>query len=726
MNYLKALGVLRLVSEQDPAARGKWEAGCFVLQSKYLADTLARFFRDDYAPSPILAPWGARSGFYPGNSEKGAREALNKITSQKHARFTRFNQGAADVRRLLARFNISEKAKEKEKLKLLTDCRSGLDDEMLSWLDSCYILTAHERKFPPLFGTGGNEGSGSFVSGFAQRVGLCLVDRAYDAALDAALFATPNKNTTTPLTPGHFSPSASGGPNGGQGIEAKPGTNPWDYLLAVEGACLWASGVMRRFGQAGSSIAAFPFTVEVSGIGAGSLANKDARRPKAAKREIAEIWLPTWERPMNVHELSALLAEGRATIGKRLAATGLDFARAASSLGVDRGISAFYRTAFLMRNGQSFMAISLGRFNVRVRQRTDLLRELDRWLGRYRLACTDKSPQRFNRALRRIESAIFEFCRHDGTEFFRTIVAAVGRGERELATGESFRTSPSTGRLMVPPLQRLSTDWIDAANDGTPEFDVALSLAGIFDRSRALAPIRANLEPVISKGERIEWVKNSPSTVWSGGSLYENLSKVLARRVLEAERANCEALPIESVACCSLPVLARFLAGELDEQRIEELLWGLAPIERGSWPRIRAACSDMVPVLPRPYALLKLLFLPLGRHRYSHPDLPSALERLAQMPREPAILPLVRANRIGEACLIATRRLRAAGFEPRPFPRLGDSSLDRAWLEAIPSHLPSERLAAALLIPVSNSTISHLAHLCLRTPKTTKLETHEY
>ena len=64
ISYLKALGVLRLVAEDgdhgDPHARGAWENGAFVLYSKLSRKELIDFFLNHYAPSPILAPWGAR------------------------------------------------------------------------------------------------------------------------------------------------------------------------------------------------------------------------------------------------------------------------------------------------------------------------------------------------------------------------------------------------------------------------------------------------------------------------------------------------------------------------------------------------------------------------------------------------------------------------------------------------------------------------------------------
>ena len=76
-SYLKALGVLRLVSSPanhvsgqaaDPHARGWWENECFHLRTTLDRDALLGFFLHDYAPSPIIAPWNGRAGFLEGDA----------------------------------------------------------------------------------------------------------------------------------------------------------------------------------------------------------------------------------------------------------------------------------------------------------------------------------------------------------------------------------------------------------------------------------------------------------------------------------------------------------------------------------------------------------------------------------------------------------------------------------------------------------------------------------
>ena len=57
----------------------------------------------------------------------------------------------------------------------------------------------------------------------------------------------------------------------------------------------------------------------------------------------AEMWLPLWETPAGYGEIRELFGEGRATVGRRPAKDGLDFARAVAALGIDRGIKEQHR-----------------------------------------------------------------------------------------------------------------------------------------------------------------------------------------------------------------------------------------------------------------------------------------------------------------------------------------------------------------------------------------------
>jgi CRISPR-associated protein Csx17 len=98
--YLKALSVLRLVSEQeDREARGRWTNECFVLESTLDRDGLLNFFLSKYSPTPVVAPWNGGSGFYP----KDRKVGVNAIEASGESRFDLYREAISIVRRILAR-----------------------------------------------------------------------------------------------------------------------------------------------------------------------------------------------------------------------------------------------------------------------------------------------------------------------------------------------------------------------------------------------------------------------------------------------------------------------------------------------------------------------------------------------------------------------------------------------------------------------------------------------
>ena len=63
-HYLKALGILRLVSEQvDADATGWWKNDTFWLRSSLDREGLVEFFLEKYSPTPIVVPWSGADFF---------------------------------------------------------------------------------------------------------------------------------------------------------------------------------------------------------------------------------------------------------------------------------------------------------------------------------------------------------------------------------------------------------------------------------------------------------------------------------------------------------------------------------------------------------------------------------------------------------------------------------------------------------------------------------------
>jgi CRISPR-associated protein Csx17 len=97
-NYLKALGILRLIVEQelDPEARGWWQDEQFYLLTKLTKQELEHFFLYHYAPTPLVSPWIKGS-----NLLKAYDKCLSQLESSTAKRFERFRMGIADAKRLL-------------------------------------------------------------------------------------------------------------------------------------------------------------------------------------------------------------------------------------------------------------------------------------------------------------------------------------------------------------------------------------------------------------------------------------------------------------------------------------------------------------------------------------------------------------------------------------------------------------------------------------------------
>ena len=83
-SYLKAVGILRILSEQkDPQAKGAWRGESFVVNTSLSLNEFNDFFCNEYAPTPIISPWNGGSGFYAGDAVDG----INSILSSEHDSF---------------------------------------------------------------------------------------------------------------------------------------------------------------------------------------------------------------------------------------------------------------------------------------------------------------------------------------------------------------------------------------------------------------------------------------------------------------------------------------------------------------------------------------------------------------------------------------------------------------------------------------------------------------
>jgi CRISPR-associated protein Csx17 len=103
-HYLKALGILRLVSEQkDSSARGAWRDDRFVLLTTLTREELERFFLEEYRPTAIVSPWNKGSGFF-----QKKDPALSPIEGSTNPRLLSFREGIAGARELIGPISAAD------------------------------------------------------------------------------------------------------------------------------------------------------------------------------------------------------------------------------------------------------------------------------------------------------------------------------------------------------------------------------------------------------------------------------------------------------------------------------------------------------------------------------------------------------------------------------------------------------------------------------------------
>src|SRR5690606_928537 len=138
----------------------------FVLATPLDRDGIEQFFLKEYAPTPIMAPWDGGSGFY----AKDNKDALRRIVQSDDHRLQDYRTSLAVAEAALAGYDRSASPKDEAKARLLTAIRSLLPDAALSWFDASVLLAGESPQYPPLLGTGGNDGRLDFTNNFMQRV----------------------------------------------------------------------------------------------------------------------------------------------------------------------------------------------------------------------------------------------------------------------------------------------------------------------------------------------------------------------------------------------------------------------------------------------------------------------------------------------------------------------------------------------------------------------------
>ncbi len=742
-SYLKALGILRLLSlgtnsvtgqAADANVRGWWEGTRFHLRTNLNREDLLEFFLYHYSPSPIIAPWNGGSGFY-GHKKDGIIKQLIE-SAEIDPRFKTYSDSVCIAQDILKELNLGEKPGNRDKAQLVQKLRGHLPASALPWLDASLVLSGEKLRFPPILGSGGNDGNLEFANNFMRHLfsdkgGLFQtsngVPRSCSAQLlENSLFGAPASRLAD-ASVGQFSPGGAGGPNAGIGFKGKSVINSWDYVFMLEGASTFASVASRKHRSNAHGMASFPFTVYASSAGWGGVECADEEEARA------EFWAPMWNRPTRFSEIEALFGEGRAVTQGQTARDGLDFARAISTLGISRGFSEFQRYGYFKRAGKSYYAVPIGRRCAKPSWGAELVSDIDRggWLRKVRKFGRDsKQATSIRYAVKNLEEALFELLApKPSNSAVSGALMAIGQLGLRLGTVQLIEREPVPA---PPPL--LSSEWVRKADDGSPEFRIAAALAGLgichqVSETRGdnqstpkvqefTPPMAAHLTNLTNsresnakfetrtffRGQDLRksrhWAENahSPTAVWGHGGLVSNMIAVIERRLVEVPSRGLIDKPFDGSCFAQLSDIVAFLGGEFDDERCSKLLSGMVWVKPTKFLRSRDGESRV----PFAYAALKPIF-----------TTNQMLIRLGIIPPETSVpIPpgLITRLRMGghsldgratnRAVLTAFGRARSSGMSSKFDPIHSGTGEQARTCNRFGAGIRPDRLAASLLIPI--------------------------
>ncbi|HLI39912.1 MAG TPA: type I-U CRISPR-associated protein Csx17 [Streptosporangiaceae bacterium] len=663
-SYLAGLGLIRLLGEQaDPAATACWTGDGLVVDTA--VPDLAGWLVREYVPTPVLSPWNSGSGF--GAKDKEPKRRLKDLVAHPSPRLgelrtaiTAAQQVVGDAR-AAGWIKPDGKGGEKvtDKARIVLEFRNRCPDALLSWIDATVVLTGDQPFFPPLLGTGGNDGRLDFSTNFHEQL-LQVLDenpkgrlRSLRWAQDALAGAETERLDEGAV--GQFDPAAAGGQGSSPFGSAASLVNPWAYVLLTEGALLFASGTARRYQHAAGRAAA-PFTVRFSPDGSDSGAAGEVSTSRG------EVWVPVWDRPYSIAEIRQLFGEARASWRGRPAQRAVDFYAATRTLGVARGISEFVRYGLQRRNGLAYVAVPLARVEVSSKPEVRLAARVEDWVARW-VRSADASSV-VGVAARRFDAAHLAYARDGGPRALAGMLAALTSLEQ--AAGRSGRMKERAPVRRTPAAQDFLAEFAKAE---CAELRVAVGIASCATRpgggtpARSMRQILLPIDPGGSPQQPGRWRDASLVTGFGLRSIQQVLADVLTWRSRTAADED-SAEPFRGVPTFrrGIPVpaadLHAFARGLLDEGELD--LWLRACLAL-DWRGVQWSWRHQ-PDMVIPVPLLGLL-QPLAHGLASADDAPNA----PKLALEPDWASRLTAGQVRAVHEEAVARLRQAGWQAVPF-----------------------------------------------------------
>ncbi len=575
-SYLKAIAILRLLSSRRGiSVRGAWRDGALELYGISRLD-LEIFFLDSYQPTPILNPWNSGAGFDGKSRLQTAGKTLDRVAAES-SRWPEYATALAVAREVIDEFENTTGGDLKRDILLRLRCRYS--DVALEWLDAAVLIGGTRLAFPTLLGTGGNDGHLDFSINFAKRA-LDVVSSKAIASRHVLLRDALDGTADAQLVKGIF---------GQYQLGAGDYINPWDYVLAIEGAIAFAGSVSRRFPE-GSDRPSIPFQFDAVAAGYASASDDEDTR--------GELWLPAWRGQATYEAVRKMLRGGRVDLVTdqrgvarseshlaNAAADSLAALEAAQTYGVASGIESFGRVVVAKRNGLSFGATYVGRVMVADRPEIAALsRDTRTWVHRAAKLGLGAAGQA---ALRTYNEGMIDYATDPKVSTLQQTIAALADLDNAVALSRGEHRP-------IPFLPAEIFDTLDAGLEtASPraqlEHRVARALTSIGARrrehrlrykiGRVTFEVRGD---VYDAQRRFTWKPDVRDT----------LSEVFVRAIREATSTPTSdeggfAARLRGSSGVTLDDLARLLAGGVDWARIKTVLRAYSIIEP-TIPKLRA------------------------------------------------------------------------------------------------------------------------------------------
>jgi CRISPR-associated protein Csx17 len=587
------------------------------------------------------------------------------------------------------------------------------EEESLSLLQS-HISPAARLSFNPLFGTGGNAGKRDFANGWAKATAAIQkppkgwTRETLNAGL-AAFFRGEPGVCLADYNAGCWFGAANKAFNSGTAQPFRDGqTSPWAMALACESFGLFQGSASRRLGSARRTTGAFPFVT--SGVA--------PTAPGEAGKNLGELWLPVWEQPMSLPEVTALYQRGRAEVNGRGATTSPAFAAAILQRGVDAGIREFRRFVLLRTTSENTFESRLASvIPISGKAESATAAALTRMLGfRDSLPADKKKGKRWIYAGLRgpLDDALVAFAERPSPESACIAVDAMIGALRKADRNRGHRAHKPSIQF-----QQLPGAWAeflldDKGADACAEARIGLALATLF-RGQQNAKTKkervAHFLPywlgVQQRGTFCSLSEAVPfRRVWGVGGLTANLAAVLRRRLIEEEPSAEPPFGAYGAwhrVALALGDIEAWLSGGVDDAEIEKWMMRFSLFD---WNKesVKAVIHRLGQASPPDVTngslALFALFKPLFQGTPLSALLPEGSKcKAAKVGPLPGIAAQLTRGDITAAVRQARTAYRAASIEPASL------HSDEFFCTA------PERLLSALLIPAQGG---HMRELSLR------------